>query len=463
MPVMLPADSMFLIGESREHPMHVGGLQLFRKPAGAGPDYVGELYRELLTHTEVRRLLLRRPADPVSSLGQLWWTDERDIDLEYHVRLSALPQPGKVRQLLELVSRLHGSLLDRHRPMWEFHLIEGLEGDRFATYTKIHHSLVDGVAAMTLLAKTMSTDPEARGNPPVWAQRTGGRPSKAGVSKGVSELLTTAAKAVPAAVRDVAGVAGAATRLAGKAVRRDSAGLPFQAPATMLNVPITGGRRFAADSWPIERLRAVGQAVGATLNDVVLAMCSGALRRYLAEHDGLPDRSLVAAVPVSVRAEGAGGDGGNSIGMVLCPLASDLADPVARLVSIHRSMAETKQELSGLSPTQVQMLAATQALVPMLINVMPGSSHVVSPTFNLFISNVPGPRETLYWNGAELVGSYPVSIPFENQGLNITVTSYAGSMDFGLTGCRQTVPHLQRLLGYLEESLAELEKEILVD
>ncbi len=168
-------------------------------------------------------------------------------------------------------------------------------------------------------------------------------------------------------------------------------------------------------------------------------------------------------MPVSVRAEGAAGDGGNSIGMVLCPLASDVADPVGRLVSIHRAMADTKAELSTLSPTQVQMLAATQALVPMLVNMAPGSSHVVSPTFNLFISNVPGPRETIYWNGAELTGSYPVSIPFENQALNITVTSYAGSMDFGLTGCRRSVPHLQRLLGYLEESLVELEKEILVD
>lgn len=463
MPVMLPADSMFLIGESREHPMHVGGLQLYKKPAGVGPDYVGERFRELLTHTDVRRLMRRRPADPVSSLGQLWWANDDDIDLEYHVRLSALPRPGKVRQLLELVSRLHGTLLDRHRPLWEFHLIDGLEDDRFATYMKIHHSIVDGVAAMSLLSGTMSTDPDRRGLPPPWAKQPGRARSGGGRTAGVTELLTTAAKAVPAAVRDVAGVAGVATRLAGKAVRRESAGLPFQAPPTMLNVPITGGRRFAADSWPIERLRAVGQGVGATLNDVVLAMCSGALRRYLAEHDQLPDRSLVAAVPVSVRAEGGAGDGGNSIGMVLCPLASDVADPVARLVSINRAMTATKAELSTLSPTQVQMLAASQALVPMLVNMTPGSNHVISPTFNLFISNVPGPRETIYWNGAELTGSYPVSIPFENQALNITVTSYAGSMDFGLTGCRRSVPHLQRMLGYLEESLAELEKEILVD
>ncbi|MDN5857586.1 MAG: wax ester/triacylglycerol synthase family O-acyltransferase, partial [Pseudonocardia sp.] len=162
MPVMLPADSMFLIGESREHPMHVGGLQLYRKPAGAGPDHVGEVFRELLTYTEVRRLLRRRPADPVSSLGQLWWTDDDDIDLEYHVRLSALPRPGKVRQLLELVSRLHGTLLDRHRPLWEFHLIDGLEDDRFATYMKIHHSIVDGVAAMSLLTDTLAPDPGLR-------------------------------------------------------------------------------------------------------------------------------------------------------------------------------------------------------------------------------------------------------------------------------------------------------------
>jgi len=462
MPLMLPADSMFLIGESREHPLHVGGLQLFRKPPGAGPDYVGELFRELLTHTDVRPLLRRRPADPVSIAGQLWWTDARDIDLEYHVRLSALPRPGKVRQLLELVSRLHGTLLDRHRPLWEFTLIDGLEGDRFATYTKVHHAIVDGVAAMALLAEMMSPDPDVRGIPPVWADRPERR-STGGRSKGVAELLATAVKALPDTARDVAGVAGAAATLFGRAIQQDTAGLPFRAPRTMLNVPITGGRRFAADSWPIERLRAVGDAVGATINDVVLAMCSGALRRYLAEHQQLPDRSLVAAVPVSVRAEGTGTRGGNSIGMVLCPLASDLTDPVARLVSINRTMTETKEQLAGLSPVQVQMLAATQAIVPLLVNMTPRSNHLVAPTFNLFISNVPGPRERLYWNGAELLGTYPVSIPFENQALNITVTSYAGSMEFGLVGCRRSVPRLQRLLGHLEDSLAELEKEVLVD
>jgi WS/DGAT/MGAT family acyltransferase len=178
MSLIAPQDSAFLLGETAAQPTHVAGLAVYELPPGAGPDYVSQLYHELLTHTEIHPRLRQRPADPVGSVGNVWWTEEHDIDLEYHVRLAALPRPGRVRELLELVSRLHSQMLDRHHPLWEFYLIEGLEGGRFATYTKIHHALYDGVASTQLLTRWLSPDPDARGTTPWWSA-THKRPSQA--------------------------------------------------------------------------------------------------------------------------------------------------------------------------------------------------------------------------------------------------------------------------------------------
>lgn len=449
MGLMQPVDAMFLIGESREHPMHVGGLQLFELPPDAGPDHVNKLYHELLTFTDLLPLMRSRPANPVSSIGQIAWTDDANVDLEYHVRLSALPRPGRVRELLELTSRMHGTLLDRHRPLWEFHLIEGLEGGRFATYMKVHHALVDGVSATRMLINSLSATPDGA-VVPLWAQSPGKNGSPATAGPGPLQMIRSAA----GAVGDIAGTLPTLVKLAVGTLRSQADALPVPAPRTMLNGPITGARRFAADFWPISRLKAAGN--GATLNDMVLAMCSGALRRYLLEHDALPDKPLVAAVPVSLRAAGSTSAGGNEVGIVLCSLATDIADPRDRLAAIIESMNRAKGVMAGQTPLQVQAMTGMLLGLPTMLNMVPGLAGVVS-MFNLIISNVPGARTPLYWNGAKLQGTYPVSIPFEGQALNMTVTSYNGNMQFGLTGCRRNVPHLQRMLTHLEESLVELE------
>jgi diacylglycerol O-acyltransferase / wax synthase len=452
MAVMPITDSMFLLAESRERPMHVGGLQLWKPPADAGPDYLSELYQRLLA-TEVRSLFRRRPRGPIS-LGQWAWTLDDDVDLEYHIRLSALPRPGRVRELLELTGRFHGSLLDRHRPLWEYHLIEGMADGRFASYTKVHHSLLDGVGALRLLAKSLSADPDERELLPPWGDRPDGE-KRSRPDAGPFAGVRGAAKAVG----ELAGLAPALWQTANDMFREQGAStLASPAPRSMLNVPITGARRFAADHWDVDRIKKVGKATGTTLNDVMLAMCSGALRRYLLSYDALPERPLVAGVPVSLRARKKdNGDSGNAIGLILCNLATDQADPATRLADINASMTKGKEFYAGMSPLQITALSALP-LIPLAVGVLPGGTKVMSPRFNVLISNVPGPPRRLYWNGAELDGIYPVSIPYEGQALNITVTSYAGRLAFGLTGCRRTVPHLQRLLGYLEDSLTELEK-----
>jgi WS/DGAT/MGAT family acyltransferase len=448
-------DSMFLLAESRERPMHVGGLQLFELPDGAGPDYVSDFHRQLLSLVDVRPLFRRRPRGPVSTVGQFAWSNDDQLDLEYHVRLSGLPRPGRVRELLELTSRLHGSLLDRHRPLWEFTVVEGLEGNRFATYTKVHHALVDGVSALRLVQSALSEDPSDMNVRPVWSPKV--RTDAMGAGRPSSDGGFDPVRAVTDFAKEVRGFGSATAKLVNEAFREQSATLSFQAPRSMFNAPITGARRFAAQGWPLDRVKAVGKAAGATMNDVMLAMCSGALRRYLLDLGALPEKPLVAAIPMSLRSGSS--VGGNALGIILCNLATDQSDAGDRLATIHDSMLKGKQVYHGMSRLQITALSALP-LIPLAIGTIPGLTRVTPPAFNVLISNVPGPRSPLYWNGARMQGVYPLSIPYEGQALNITVTSYAGSLEFGLTGCRRTVPHLQRLLGLLEESLADLEKDV---
>jgi WS/DGAT/MGAT family acyltransferase len=236
--------------------------------------------------------------------------------------------------------------------------------------------------------------------------------------------------------------------------------LPFQAPRTIFNVQITGARRFAAQKWDLDRIKAVRKATGATLNDVVLAMCSGALRRYLLQLDALPDRPLIAMVPVSLRGKQKKSEAsGNSVGAILVNLGTHLADPAERFHAIQESAQIAKRSLAELSPLQILALSGL-TMAPLAFAPIPGVVKLTPPPFNLIISNVPGAQRPLYWNGAKLQGMYPLSIPYDGQALNITITSYAGALNFGLTGCRRNVPHLQRLLTYLEESLVELETAV---
>lgn len=450
MAFMPVTDSMFLLVETREHPMHVGGLQLFQKPQDAGPDYLSQLRKNLLEETNLRRDLRKRPARPVNTMGNLAWTEDTNLELDYHFRHSALPQPGRIRELLELTSRWHGSLLDRHRPLWEVHLVEGLADDRFAIYSKIHHAVLDGVSALKHLQSILSDDPDAMDCPPPWGTRSRER---ARLSSGPRSLL----RAGRDAVEQAGGLAPAALKVANEAFREHRLTLPMQAPKTMLNVPIGGARRFAAQSWQTERVRAVATAAGVSRNDVVLAMCSGALRDYLIEQQALPDEPLVAMVPVSMRSQAESGElSGNSIGALLCNLGTDQVDPADRLTVINRSMADGKRIFKQLTPLQALLLSGIN-VAQLGVSPVPGVVNRTKPPFNLVISNVPGPRSQMYWNGAALDGIYPASVLLDGQALNITLTNTGDSLDFGITGCRHSIPHLQRLLTHLDTALAELE------
>ncbi|HWG94980.1 MAG TPA: wax ester/triacylglycerol synthase family O-acyltransferase [Mycobacteriales bacterium] len=457
MGLMPPQDSMFLVPESREQPMHVGGLQVFELPEGADDGFVSELYEQALAVEEVSPLFRKRPRRSLTTLGQWAWEEDDDLDLEHHVRHSALPRPGRVRELLALVSRLHGTLLDRKRPLWEAHLIEGLEGGRFAVYTKTHHAMIDGISGMRLLQRSMSTDPDAVVPMPYAMRTQGGR--RRGGGGGVTALPGQAARGAVRVGVDAVTITPALVKIAEKVLRQQRLALPGQAPRTILNTSISGSRRFAADGWDLSRIRAVGKAAGATVNDVVLAMCSGALRQYLLDLDALPDAPLIAMTPVNLRADDPDDDRtGNAVGIILCNLATDLEDAGERLAAVRESMLHGKDVLSGLDQLQITALSAL-ALTPIGLNAfLP--LHKLTNAYNLVISNVPGPADTLYFNGARLQGLYPLSIPTHGQALNVTVTSYAGQLQFGLTGDRKALPSLQRLLVHLEDSLAALERAV---
>ncbi len=450
MQLISPIDNIFLLGESREHPMHVGGLQLFVPPEDAGPEFVRETYEELISHDDISPTFRKHPAF-LGGITNVAWSFDDDVELDYHLRRSALPKPGRVRDLLELVSRLHGSLLDRHRPLWEAHLVEGLEDGRYALYVKMHHALIDGVSAQRLMQRAMSTDPDDDELRVPWELKPRRRKDS---GRGSSPL-----QALTSAAGSIAALAPSTLSLARAALVEQQLTLPFQAPKTMLNVRIGGARRAAAQSWSLERFKRVkGAAGGVTVNDVVLAMCAGALRAYLAEQSALPDTPLVAMIPVSLRTDDADG-GGNQVGTILCNLATHLDDPAQRLAAIHSSMSENKAVFTQLPKVQ-QLALSTVMSGGVALAILPGFVSNAPPPFNIVISNVPGPRQPLYWRGARLDGNYPLSIALDGQALNITLTNNADNLDFGLVGCRRSVPHLQRLLGHLETSLKDLERVV---
>jgi WS/DGAT/MGAT family acyltransferase len=443
-----PLDSLFLIGESREHPMHVGSLQLFKPPEDAGPHFVRDSYQAMLERTDVQPTFRKRPAF-FGGLTNLAWSLDKDVELDYHLRRSALPEPGQVRDLLELTSRLHSYLLDRHRPLWEAHLVEGLQDGRYAVYTKFHHSLMDGVSAMRLMQRAFSPDPDDDEVRVPWGI---GRKHRKAQGKGPS-LLARAGSAAGSALS----LAPSTVKLARAALIEQQLTLPLRAPRTMFNVPIGGARRVAAQSWSLDRIKAVKSAAGVTVNDVVLAMSSGALRAYLIEQDALPDDPLTAMVPVNLRKEG-DDSGGNQVGTFLCNLATDLDDPAKRLEVISSSIRDTKEIFHQLPSIQQLALSAFN-VGGLFFGLIPGYLSTASPPFNIVISNVSsGSSDPLYWRGARLDGSYPLSITLDGQAVNITVTNNADNLDFGLVGCRRSVPHLQRLLGHLETSLKDLER-----
>ncbi len=449
MKALSPMDAMFLLLEHRRQPMHVAGLQLYTPPKDAGTNFVGPLVESMRAHQTPNPPYNQR----VVFRGSWFWVEDEQFDVDHHFRHLSLPQPGRIRELLAMTSRLHGSLMDRSRPLWETNVIEGLHDGRFAIFNKVHHAMFDGVGATREARKSLSEDPNERDMPPPWARPRGERklPHETPQAGSPFNVLRNS---LGAGYRVVPGAIAGLKELLRKSRDDLSDATPYQAPPTMFNVRISSSRRFAAQSYSLARIKKVGKAFGATINDIALAMCAGALRQYLQAHKALPEQPLIAMVPVSIRAAD-GPDGGNQVAVILANLATQIADPAERMKTIIASTQRAKERAAQMTGLE-QMAFAAAALGPMAITSQLGLDRV-RPAFNLVISDVPGPTKPLYWNGARLDESYPVSIPIDGQALNITLTSYCDQIAFGFTACRRSVPSMQRLLDFTEASLAELE------
>lgn len=445
-------DASWLMAETRKTPMQIGLLAIFTKPDDAAPTYVADLvarWREVQRFEAPFNYLARGHA-------RRTWEVVPDgaIDLDHHFRHSALPEPGGERELGILVSRLHSARMDRQYPLWECHVIENLYDDRWALYMKAHHSQMDGVGGIRLARRIFSVDPDDRDMLPPWAIGTSGpdqsglpptsrAPRNASPSKGFADLRTVARSLARSYKESFTGADD------------PNRGVQWRAPESMLNHRISAHRRFASQHYPIDRIKAVADAAGGSINDVFLAICAGALRRYLLANHEVQREGLIANVPVSVRAE-EGASVGNAVTFVFARLGTDIEDPFERIKAIRQSMQAAKEQLPRVGGAAMDLYTAA-LMGPFLSQALLGVGGRGRPSSNLVISNVPGLPEQRYLCGSRIEEFYPLSLLFHGQGLNITAVSNAGWFDVGFTGCKDTLPHLQRVAVYAGDALAELE------
>jgi len=458
-------DAEFLSMESERVYAHVGSLCVLDPSTAPRPLTLAQLTGHIASRAHLLPLLRHTLVTVPFGLDQPYWIDGPEPDLSYHVREVALPAPGDDHQLSVEVARLHARALDRSRPLWEIYLITGLQGGRAAVYSKIHHAAMDGVSGDDVLAALLDLSPEGRTVPPSPAPVQEQPPGALHLlALGVVSILRQPGHAVRFAAGllrsgpSVAVVAAdrvpALDRWRHHGVTAPRPGL--HAPHTPFNATISAQRRFAFTDLPLTQVKQVKDRAGLTVNDVVMALCAGALRRWLEAHDALPDQPLVAAVPVSIRAGGANGSAGNQVSALFAVLPTDLPTPAERLKSAAAAMDAAKADHGAIPPNLIGDAAGFA--LPVLAD--PGWKVLAElrllerlNIYNLFISNVPGPRVPLYYAGALLVAYYPLSAIADGQGLNITVMSYRDRLCFGLVACRTLVPDLEQLAGWLGDEL----------
>jgi WS/DGAT/MGAT family acyltransferase len=468
-------DAQFLSAESATTAAHVAGVAIL-DPASAPS---GTVTRDGLINLLRERLHLAPPlrmrlADVPLGLDRPYWTEDPDFDLRNHVHECTLPTPGDDQRLADQVARIHERRLDRRHPLWEMHLVHGLSGGRVAVYTKVHHSAIDGVSAAEILGSLLDLSPEPRllETPPEQEPETA--PGLVGMLAGaltrsVTQPIETVLSLTRAAA-DLDAIPLAATipgaRLVAKATRMvvgNSKPLPelpsLSAPRTPLNGRISGERLFAYGSIPLADVRRVARTFGMSVNDVVMTLCSSALRTWLRSQDALPGQPLVAAIPVAVRTANGSETIGNQISAMITPLATDVACPKERLAATRATMATAKRRFA-VSPTS--WLSDICSLVPAAFAAITTPAlfrlaALATPGVNLIVSNVPGPQFPLFMCGARVQAYYPMSVLTDLTGaLNITCISYDGRLDFGVVACPNRVPDVWSLIDHLRDAMTEL-------
>ena len=466
-------DVQFLALENARQVGHVGSLAILdpsTAPGGRlGCADVKSLLRERLP---VLPPLRWRLAEVPLGLDYPYWVDDGEFDLDYHVRELALARPGSDGQLAAQTARIMSRPLDRARPLWELYVIEGLESGAVGVLTKIHHAVVDGLSGAEIMGLLLDLAPEGRELPEVVPNHAGHAPGGLelfargllGVPRYPMRMLRSLPAAIPNLDQTPFGVlpgAGTLSRLAARVSRDGGRGSTnLVAPKTSFNAPVSPHRRFVFGKLPLADVKAVKNAHGVTVNDVVVSICAGAVRNWLVAHEELPEDPLVAQIPVSVRTDEQWGTFGNRILLMAAPLRTDIEDPVERLQATHESLLVMKERHRALPAALLQ--DANHFVPPAVfaraarLTFAFSTSRTGRPTWNLVISNVPGPQFPLYLAGARLEANYPVSVITDGMGLNITVMSYMGSLDFGLVADRDQMPDLERVLDGLRAELHAL-------
>ena len=449
-------DASFIYGETPETPMNVGSLAIFAPPANPG-----DVFARFRDHTAARLDLLplyrRRLEKTPLGLVHPAWVDDDDLDLDYHIQRAALPKPGAMKQLRALVAQLHEIPLDQTRPLWQYYLIEGLRDGGFAVYFKFHHCDMDGVAHMATLDAMYDFSPDSVATPPLRRATPSAAPLPDVLevtTAAVADFLRQRFRAVRSLPNLARMVAKASQNLGRNA--QYSLGYVWKTPRTRFNVAVSSHRSYGTASLSLPDVKALAKASNATINDVVLAVCAGALRRYLIEHQSLPDAPLTAAMPASLRAPG-DTRMNNQLMFLLCRLATDVSDPLVRLDATQVAAREAKDllaDMKDLLTADFPVLGAP-TIMTALYQLLQRTN---SAWWNVLISNVPGPRQPIYCAGAPARHYFPLSALMHGCALNITVFGFVDLLEFGLTACRTAVPDVQRIADYLVEDFEAMRR-----
>jgi len=466
-------DAGFLYLEAAGTPMHVGSVMLLQRPPrplsviqglrGSVRRKTYDFHRALVAHMRerlpraaaLRRVLLDAPLD----LGHPMWSEAATVDLDKHITTRRLSEPGTLAQLWRLVADLHAETLPRDRPLWLFVVIEGLASGELALYSKVHHAVLDGQGGVALAQALLDVHPtkpvraSARADDEPASRRPSQRDLASVAARASVQQFAKLVRALPATLKFAAGAAASFGSIVGRL--RDSVMI---APRTLFNAQVGPRRSFAVASLPLDEVKRVARHFNVSLNDVLMALCAGALREYLLRRKALPKQALIAAMPISLRASGDTAVN-NQVSMVQCALPTHLADPVERLRTIAAATGQIKNQVAafrGLIPTDFPGLAAP--IWASGLSRLWARGHIAErlpPLANLAISNVPGPPMPLYLAGAKVLHHYPMSIVTHGLGLNITVNSYAGQLEFGLIACRDIAPKLDSIAAGLARALKQ--------
>jgi WS/DGAT/MGAT family acyltransferase len=467
-------DAQFLAMETPRQYGHVSGIAVLDPSTAPGR----KLHLDDIQQLIADRLPLLPPfrwrlAEVPFGLDYPYWIDDPDFDLDFHVRELALPRPGTDDQLSEQVARIFARPLDRSRPLWELYLIHGLKGGKVALLTKIHHAVVDGMSGAEILGVLLDISPEGREAPEAPGGAGDAVPGQLemltrgvlGLPRYPLRLLESLPRALPSieevaiydalpGAREVARLARgvqAALGLGGGVTERTQ----LRPPRTSFNGRVSPHRRLAISKMSLDDVKAVKNAHGCTVNDVIVSICAGAVRRWLIKHGELPGTPLVAQIPVSVRTTEQLGTFGNRIMLMSAPLFTDEAGATRRLQRTHDAMSDMKERHKAMPADLLQ--DATNFIPPAVFSRAARLTFAISsnarPTWNMVVSNVPGPQFPLYCAGARLDALYPVSVVTDGMGLNITVMSYLGQLHFGIVADREMMPDVALLTGWLDDEL----------